>query len=961
MAEAATSNETTAAAESPAVERDAVLNGAGLPVLTTEGGQRVVDLTQPPASEGVFVIIDGELVVRLADGSEYPLTGSAVEDGEGGGLLLRLGEALYVPAEAVQAAVAGETAPQPLETVVEAGTPADAQAAVEPEAGDGPVSGGAPFRAFTIEAIGEALTPVLELGAVAGDSGAAGSAPTAQGGLEGGGSSFVNFRPEALDDSIAGDERGEVSFDPLGNDADPNQGDGIRLVSVDTSGLEGELNQLPDGTFVYDPGDQFRYLGQGESAEESFTYTITDPHGAKSTATVTLTIQGVNDAPEAQDDAVRTTEKSKVHIFAIDNDTDVDVNDTIRVISVDDAGLRGKVTLNESGSLTYRPDGKFTYLGQGESAYETFGYTIADQHGAASTAEVTVRIDGVNDRPVAENDHVVVSEKGLVRFDALANDGDPDVNDTIRVVSLQSLGNSQGQRWVNHDGTVSYRPNGAYDYLGKGEVAYQQFGYTIADQHGATDQATVTVKVIGVNDAPVANDDEAVTDEDHAVVIDLLANDTDVDVNDTHHIAAIDTTGLEGRVTLNADGSVTYDPNGQFEHLAVGETATETFSYTVADQHGATSTATAEVLIHGVNDAPVANADAFQGYETVGFFAPIAALLANDFDIDGDAFGLVGVGGAVNGQVGVTPDGFVVFTPTPGYTGPAGFLYQIVDQHGATDIGEVYVDVSPITPGVMEYQTLSWFQAVGQTEAHQLADGSMRLDMQVEVGAVAGAALEIGGMPFFSAMLSGVLQGVISVTIGPDGTPVATGALAGDMNLDIQTSPIFQPLGGDVYDALLLAIGGPGPLPAGPGAAPGLPGLGLDPGLPALGLDNALTDLFEAAIQEIDLNGMATMTQALGIGSSNAIAFGNGTFYLDIAGLITGAVTVAGANDDTPLVDAELFGQFAGAAAISIRDDLTVISDGFADGDFQVAVAPTGIDAGFAIGSVVTEEQPIAA
>lgn len=955
MAEAATSNETTSAATGAVVARDAMPTGAatGLPILTTGDGVRVVDLSQPPASAGAFVIQDGELVVRLADGTEYPLSGPAVDDDAGAGLLLKLGETLYLPAEAVKAAVTGAELPQPLEAMSDAAVPGVEPAAPAPD--EAPVSGGAPFRAFTIESIGDGLDPTLQLGRLDGDAAAGISGPTAVEGAASGGSRFVNFRPVAVDDRIDGHEDHPVTFDPLANDFDPNAGDSIRLVQVDTSGLVGELSQRPDGTFVYDPKGRFEHLGEGETATESFTYTITDPHGAKSTATVTLTIHGANDAPEAADDHAQTSEKSPVHILALANDSDVDANDTIRIVSVDRTGLKGTVTLNESGSLTYNPNGQFTYLGQGEHATESFTYTIADQHGATSTATVTVRIDGVNDAPVANHDFRVVSEKGEVRFNALANDFDPDVNDTIRVISLHSLGNSQGQRWINHDGTITYRPHGAYDYLGEGEVAYQQFAYTIADQHGATSQAVITIKVVGVNDAPVAHDDKAVTDEDNAVVIDLVANDTDVDVNDTLAIAGIDTTGLKGQVTLNADGTVTYDPNGQFEHLAVGETATETFSYTVADQHGATSTASVEVLIHGVNDAPTANPDFFQGYQTVGFYAPIAALLANDYDIDGDAFGLVGVGGAVNGEVGLTPDGYVVFTPTPDYVGPAGFLYQIVDQHGATDIGAVYVDIAPITPGVIEYQTLAWFQALGETQAHQFEDGSARLDTQIVVGAVAATALEIGGMPFFSATLSGMLQGVISVTIGPDGTPFATGALAGDLNLDIQTSPIFQPLGGDAYDALLLASGTAGNLGALGGLPDGMPGLG------DLGLENALVDLIDAALEQIDLGGMQALAESLGMGGSNAIAFGDGTFYLDIAGLISGAITVPGANDDTPLVDAELFGQFAGAALISIRDDLTVISDGFIDGGFQAAVAASGVDAGFGVGSIVSEEPALAA
>ena len=100
--------------------------------------------------------------------------------------------------------------------------------------------------------------------------------------------------------------------------------------------------------------------------------------------------------------------------------------------------------------------------------------------------------------------------------------------------------------------------------------------YTVSDGNGGTDTATVTITVNGVNDAPVAVADTAITDEDNAVVIDgavLLANDSDID-GDTLSIASIDTTNTTGTVVDNGDGTFTYDPNGQFESLAVGESAT---------------------------------------------------------------------------------------------------------------------------------------------------------------------------------------------------------------------------------------------------------------------------------------------------------------------------------------------------------------------------------------------------
>src|SRR5262249_56897046 len=95
--------------------------------------------------------------------------------------------------------------------------------------------------------------------------------------------------------------------------------------------------------------------------------------------------------------------------------------------------------------------------------------------------------------------------------------------------------------------------------------------------------------------------------------------DTDVDQGDTKTVSAVNGVGANvgtgltlasgAKLTMNANGSYAYDPNGQFEYLQVGQTTTDSFSYTVVDSHGATSSTTVTITITGVNDAPVAVAD----------------------------------------------------------------------------------------------------------------------------------------------------------------------------------------------------------------------------------------------------------------------------------------------------------------------------------------------------------------
>ena len=100
--------------------------------------------------------------------------------------------------------------------------------------------------------------------------------------------------------------------------------------------------------------------------------------------------------------------------------------------------------------------------------------------------------------------------------------------------------------------------------------------------------------------------DTAATTENAVIAIDVLANDTDLDLSDSHTVSAVDTTGTNGTVLItNAGADVSYDPGSAYDYLAVGETATDTFSYTIDDGHGDTDTATVTVTITGTNNISV--------------------------------------------------------------------------------------------------------------------------------------------------------------------------------------------------------------------------------------------------------------------------------------------------------------------------------------------------------------------
>ena len=147
--------------------------------------------------------------------------------------------------------------------------------------------------------------------------------------------------------------------------------------------------------------------------------------------------------------------------------------------------------------------------------------------------------------------------------------------------------------------------------------------------------------------------------EDTPVIIDpatqLLRNDFDIDGDSLAVVSVQD--ARNGSVVLNADGTITFTPDANFN----GEAR---FSYTVSDGNGGFDTAVMRVDVAPVNDAPEAFNNRTRGVEdTPVIIDPATQLLRNDFDIDGDSLAVVSVQDARNGSVVLNADGTITFTP----------------------------------------------------------------------------------------------------------------------------------------------------------------------------------------------------------------------------------------------------------------------------------------------------------
>ena len=246
----------------------------------------------------------------------------------------------------------------------------------------------------------------------------------------------------------------------------------------------------------------------------------------------------------------------------LDNDSDVDMDTTLTIESFDTTSAGGATITRDNGTFTYDWTGvtAFQALIDGETATDTFTYTIDDGNGGMSTATVTISVNGVDDDPVA-GDVALMTDEGssveITEADALAASSDPDAGSSVSFVGFATNMDTQGTLSDLGGGTFVYNPNGVFNGLGPNETGTDTFDYTVMDDTGRTSIGTVTVTINGINDAPIANDDEGFeTDADMTLDIatsDLTMNDTDPDES---HSPSVDSFQMISQLgaTITRDG-----------------------------------------------------------------------------------------------------------------------------------------------------------------------------------------------------------------------------------------------------------------------------------------------------------------------------------------------------------------------------------------------------------------------
>ncbi len=486
-----------------------------------------------------------------------------------------------------------------------------------------------------------------------------------------------NQPPIALDDRATARFGAPSHTAVLENDIDPD-GDALSITefsqpahgvaSCDTSGTVNKCSYTPL------PG----YLGR-----DSFTYTVTDGHGEEtSTATVNVTVIR-NSAPIAGDDLINLND-GRLTTIELPNENDVDPDeDTIRVLEYTEPA-HGTLTCGDDHDCTYFPDA-------GALSDDSFTYVVTDDLGGISApATVTIRVTP-NRSPTAADDTMTVVERRTSLKDVVANDVDLD-DDPINVTSWTDAEHGTVQCTKALRTACTYTLN--QDYSGAFPLS-DSFTYTVTDGRPGSTPSTATVSVDVIeNREPIARDDSVSTSGKKPISIDVLTNDEDPD-GDPYTIVGLDPDpGMQGTVTCTPS-TCRYAPP---EVPADGSYPfTDTFTYTISDPPGHSSSAEVTVTVTAPIGAPNAVDDT--GEVRAGRKLTIN-VRSNDTGLPADiiAFTQPANGSSSCPDLNGGPE-TCSYTPDSSFLGPDSFTYTIKDIDGTTtSTAEVTVQVVEIDP-----------------------------------------------------------------------------------------------------------------------------------------------------------------------------------------------------------------------------------------------------------------------
>ncbi|ENQ8055319.1 tandem-95 repeat protein, partial [Vibrio parahaemolyticus] len=489
----------------------------------------------------------------------------------------------------------------------------------------------------------------------------------------------VNDSPVAVDDTTSIQEDTAVTIDVLTNDTDVD-GDKLSIESASVPKEQGTV-EVVDGKLVFTPAENF-------NGDAEITYTVTDGQ-LTDEAKVTVTVNPVNDAPTIKVDAVESITED-----AVSTDTVV-ATLTVRDTDTSEDQLTVSLENNSNGYFVLVGDEvKLTQAGVDAVNNDelnlkglTISASVSDGVNPTASDSDSLIVNRVNDAPTIKVDAVESITEDAVSTDtvvATLTVRDTDTPEDQLTVSLEN--NSNGY-FVLVGNEVKLTQAGV-DAVNNDELNLKDLTISASVSDGVNPTANDSDSLIvnRVNDAPVAKDDIATTQEDTAVTIDVLPNDSDVD-GDKLSIQSASVPEAQGKVEI-VDGKLVFTPAENFHGDAE-------ITYTLTD--GAlTDQATVNVTVNAVNDTPVVEsnlADQTLAEDFTPYTIDLNTAFSDVDNVDGEL--TFSVSGNSNVLVSIE-NGIATISPTADWNGSETLTFTATDPSGESVSQTVDFTVAPV-------------------------------------------------------------------------------------------------------------------------------------------------------------------------------------------------------------------------------------------------------------------------
>ena len=455
----------------------------------------------------------------------------------------------------------------------------------------------------------------------------------------------------------------------------------------------------------------------GYNGFDIFSFKANDGAIDSNPAPVSMLVDPVNDTPVATDETKTMSEDGdplSIDFGALLSDVETsDANLTYDIADPDPA----KGSLGGEGSTrNFTPATDF-------NGTVNIDYTLADRgdpdnckaaNPPCAAAKIsarntlTVTVDAVNDAPSFTKgpDQTKDEDAGEQTVDGWATAISAGPNESGQTVDFQLTNDNNGlfaaggQPEIDASGKLTYEAAPNANGSATVTVKLHDDGGTRNGGANTNAEQRFTITINAINDEPVAHADTTATDEDTKLVVpsrDLVGNDDEGTANESSQTLTVTEVyeGTEGTVSLGRNGNITFTPETNFDGQA-------SFDYTVCDNGSPSEcsleTATVNMTISPVNDAPVADANTRSTNEDTPLVFAARELLGNDTpgpaNESGQTLRVTAVDQAVNGRVSLGSNGTITFTPETNFDGQASFDYTVCDNGSPSECSEMIAIVN---------------------------------------------------------------------------------------------------------------------------------------------------------------------------------------------------------------------------------------------------------------------------